>query len=222
MHLLRAVCSIGGLQNNYVRLLATPTRRTYATMSSAIYDLDEILRVASDAAKAAGTLMRARAGVTVVDKTKASSQDLVTEIDRQCQQIIEDAVTSNFPSHHMLGEESVPAGADASARAIQEALSKEWLWVVDPIDGTTNFVQGIPCSVVSIGVAHNAEVVVGVIYEPYRDELYTAVRGKGSKLNGVPIHVSPETSIKNAVYGFGTHHTKHVCPADRGSLSARQ
>ncbi|RYG45146.1 hypothetical protein EON67_10945, partial [archaeon] len=82
--------------------------------------------------------------------------------------------------------------------------------MVDPIDGTTNFVHGIPCSVVSIAVAYKAQVVVGVIYEPYRDELFTAVKGEGAFLNDTRIHVSADPAFKNAVFGFGTHYSQHV------------
>ncbi len=121
-------------------------------------------------------------------ETKASAQDLVTVVDKACQDDIEGAVLDAFGApgeggsgHHLLGEESVAAGSAASTAALDELLASEWLWVVDPIDGTTNFVQSAPLSVVSIGVAFRGEVVVGVIYDPYRNELFSAVRGQGAK-----------------------------------------
>jgi myo-inositol-1(or 4)-monophosphatase len=73
-------------------------------------------------------------------------------------QVIKAIVMEQFPEHSILGEESVPSGSAASAAALESFLSKEWLWIVDPIDGTTNFVHGMPASVVSIGVAHNGKV----------------------------------------------------------------
>ncbi|KAF1783660.1 Inositol monophosphatase, metal-binding site [Phytophthora cactorum] len=82
-------------------------------------------------------------------------------------------------------------------------VSKEWLWIVDPIDGTTNFVHHRPASVVSVACAHLGEVVVGVIYDPYRDEIFTAQKGKGTFLNGQPAHVSQEASFSEALVGFG-------------------
>jgi myo-inositol-1(or 4)-monophosphatase len=83
--------------------------------------------------------------------------------------------------------------------------------IVDPIDGTTNFVHSVPLSVVSIGVAHRGELVAGVIYEPYRDELFSAMRGGGAHLNGRPIHVSVrETKLSESYLYFGTHSTARV------------
>ena len=75
-------------------------------------------------------------------------------------QVIKATISAAFPEHSVLGEESVPSGSAASAAALESFLSKEWLWIVDPIDGTTNFVHGMPASVVSIGVAHNGKVCV--------------------------------------------------------------
>ena len=92
-----------------------------------------------------------------------------------------------FPNHDFLGEEDVPPGKEASAAAIDAKLSNsesDWLWVVDPIDGTTNFANGMPLCMPSIAVAYNGEVVVGVIFDPHRDEYFTAVQGRGAQMNG--------------------------------------
>jgi hypothetical protein len=83
------------------------------------------------------------------------------------------------------------------------AGSSEYLWVADPIDGTTNFVHALPLSVVSIGVARKGVVVVAVIFDPYRDELFTAIRGGGAFLNGVPIRVSKEAHLSGALLSYG-------------------
>ena len=192
---------------------AAETTAAAAAGAPAAELLDAILAVAVSAARGAGALMREHAGRTAVDKAKATSQDLVTAVDTACQELITAAVAGAFPEHAFLGEESVPPGAEASAAAIRALVAREWLWVVDPIDGTTNFIQGLPASVVSIAVAHRGTVMVGVIYEPYRDDLFTAVRGRGARRNGEPIAVSPDAAMRNAVFGFGTHHTPHVCSA---------
>lgn len=117
------------------------------------------------AASEAGALMKANVGADVL-KTKFNPKDLLTEVDGQCQTIIEKVVSKQFPDHALLGEESVAPGAAASTVALSDALDgeggvAEWLWIVDPIDGTTNFVHGIPLSAVSIGVAYRGQVVVG-------------------------------------------------------------
>lgn len=118
------------------------------------------------AATEAGALMKSKIGADVV-KTKFNPKDLLTEVDSECQRAIERVVAKNFPEHALLGEENVAPGAEASTVALTEALGAEggegsgWLWIVDPIDGTTNFVHGMPLSAVSIGVAYEGQLVVG-------------------------------------------------------------
>lgn len=119
--------------------------------------------------------------------------------------MIENRIKANFPTHDFLGEEDVAPGSAASAQALEQMLAKEWLWIVDPIDGTTNFVHKRPASVVSIAAAHQGHVVVGVIYDPYRNELFSARKGNGAYLNedANPLDVSPEQSFEEALVGFG-------------------
>ena len=105
-------------------------------------DLERILNVAIVAARSAGRVIVEYSGKADVDHEKASAQDLVTACDVEAQRLIESAIQSAFPSHGILGEESVAAGGAASAAAIAAHANTEWLWVVDPIDGTTNFVHG--------------------------------------------------------------------------------
>lgn len=114
---------------------------------------------------------------------------------------------SSFPTHDFLGEEDVPPGRDASAAAIEAKLANcasGWLWIVDPIDGTTNFVHGMPLSMPSIAATYQGEVMIGVIYDPHRDELFTATRGGGSFLNGNPIHVGLQSTLGDAVVAMGS------------------
>jgi myo-inositol-1(or 4)-monophosphatase len=184
--------------------------------------LESISITAQRAARQAGALIRARAGNVDVAATKASSMDLVTVVDKECQTVIQGAFADAHPEVSFLGEESVPAGSEASASAIADYASRPgFLAIVDPIDGTTNFVHSIPFSAVSIGVAYNGIVVVGVIYEPYRDEMFTAIRGQGAFLNGsTRLHVSTETSMGSALFAYGLHNTKHVCQVMIKGLSS--
>ena len=112
-----------------------------------------------------------------------------------------------FPDHDFLGEEDVPPGKEASAAAIDSKLNNcqsGWLWIVDPIDGTTNFVNGIPLNMPSIAASYNGEVVVGVIYDPHSDELYTATKGGGAFLNGKQIKVDQKDDLGDAVIAMGS------------------
>ncbi|KAF1336363.1 Inositol monophosphatase, partial [Globisporangium splendens] len=166
-------------------------------------NVDAMLEVAIAAARLAGAHMRAHVSSSRVEKTKSNKDDLVTVVDKQCQDLVFQTIEETFPSHEFLGEESVDAGSEASAQALKELVNKEWLWIVDPIDGTTNFVHHRPASVVSVACAHKGEVVVGVIYDPYRDEMFTAQKGKGAQCNGQPAHVSTEETFSESLIGFG-------------------
>lgn len=155
--------------------------------------------MAEEAARAAGRIMAAKVGADVI-MTKAYAADLLTEVDGECEEVIRQTVAAAFPDHAFLGEESV-----GSREAMDELLaSPGWLWVVDPIDGTTNFVAGQPMSAVSIGVAEKGVLRVGVIYDPYRDELFSARLGDGAKLNGEPISVGQRAKrLSEAVVASG-------------------
>ena len=174
-------------------------------------ELDAALQVAISSAREAGALVRANSGLASADE-KGGHQDLVTLVDRACQNIVELAITTSFPSHKILGEEDVAPGRTASIAATRAALAGEprWLWIIDPIDGTTNFVCGIPMSVVSIAVAFKGAVHVAVIYEPFRDELFTAIKGRGAFLNEKPIRVNESAELRRGVFGLGTHNNPLV------------
>jgi myo-inositol-1(or 4)-monophosphatase len=134
--------------------------------------LEHILLVAQAAAREAGRLIRDNCGKTDVEKTKATEQDLVTVVDKACQDVIERAVTVAFPDHAILGEESVAAGSAASAEAIAAVFNHPWLWVVDPLDGTTMFVAGIPLSCTYSDVCYPTALMFAIIVyyyvQPYR------------------------------------------------------
>jgi hypothetical protein len=113
--------------------------------------LEQVLQVAMDAGRKAGDIILGNAGGAQVVNRKANSRDLLTLIDPLCERTIRETVLATFPDHDFLGEEDVPAGKDASAAAIDEKLrnsKSDWLWIVDPIDGTTNFANGIPLNMV--------------------------------------------------------------------------
>uniref|UniRef100_A0A7S2U633 Inositol-1-monophosphatase n=1 Tax=Attheya septentrionalis TaxID=420275 RepID=A0A7S2U633_9STRA len=169
-------------------------------------ELDAALKVAIEASKAAGDIIVGNAAGVEVEKTKANSRDLLTIIDPLCEKTIREIVLANFPSHEFLGEEEVPPGKEASAEALDAILVKspDWLWIVDPIDGTTNFVHGMPLCMPSIAVAYKGTVVVGVIYDPHRDEAFTAVKGQGAYLNGTPIKVGEQDVIGDAIVAMGS------------------
>ncbi|KAG8470679.1 hypothetical protein KFE25_009100 [Diacronema lutheri] len=174
-------------------------------------DLSQVLRVAVEAGRASSATVRAKLGAEVL-KTKASRGDLLTAVDSEVQTIIEQHVARAFPTHAFLGEESVPAGAKASSDAIAAALSvsaSDWLWICDPIDGTTNFVQSLPLVGISIGVARRRddadrswELACGVIVDPFRDEVFSALVGQGATLNEQPIRVGDEP-LADAVVATG-------------------
>jgi len=178
--------------------------------------LAKILGVATEAAKKAGDIILGNSGGAEVTERKANSRDLLTLIDPLCEKTIRSTVLDNFPDHDFLGEEDVSPGKAASAAAIEEKLSKnsssangnkngsDWLWIVDPIDGTTNFVHGMPLNMPSIAAAYKGRVVVGVIYDPHRDELFTAIRGGGSFLNGNLIRVGNQSKLGDAVVAMGS------------------
>eukprot|EP00188_Purpureofilum_apyrenoidigerum_P001508 Plantae.Rhodophyta-Purpureofilum_apyrenoidigerum.ctg1838.p1 GENE.Plantae.Rhodophyta-Purpureofilum_apyrenoidigerum.ctg1838~~Plantae.Rhodophyta-Purpureofilum_apyrenoidigerum.ctg1838.p1 ORF type:complete len:307 (+),score=51.52 Plantae.Rhodophyta-Purpureofilum_apyrenoidigerum.ctg1838:105-1025(+) len=180
------------------------SRRQTVKAAAAICEPKDVLPAVIEAAEKAAAHMMAKVGAEV-QKTKVNSRDLLTEVDPECQQIIQDCVKEKFPDHGLLGEESVASGRDASEQALEESLREhKWLWIVDPIDGTTNFVHGQPMSAVSIGVACNEEMVIGVIVDPYRKETFAAMKGNGATLNGEPIRVSQEQTLSEALVAVGS------------------
>jgi len=185
---------------------------------------DEVLAVIVAAARKAGAVVVASSGRIAVEATKATVQDLVTRADKDCQDLIEGAVRAAFPGAAFLGEESVGAGSAASAAALERALepASDLLFIVDPIDGTANFVHGVPFSCVSIGVARRNELAVACIYEPYRDELFTAVRGRGALLNGAPISASKEPSFARAMLAYGLGSSPRVAHVMLRAIGAVQ
>ena len=187
-----------------------------AALSTATTTLD----VAIDAALAAGRHLRARVGAKPV-ATKLDDADLVTAVDKECEEIIGSKIRAAFPEHALLGEESVEPGVDAAMAALAVLQEQaEWLWIVDPIDGTTNFVNGLPLCAVSVGVARNGERMGAVVYDPFREELFTAWRGEGATLNGQPMRASSVARLGDAVLCACSPHARAAQAPCLRSISA--
>ncbi|AWB43363.1 inositol monophosphatase [Paenibacillus sp. CAA11] len=159
--------------------------------------------VAINAAAKTGEWIKSRLGAFKELGTKLSPQDLVTDVDKGAEIMIRKLIQTHFPEHDFLGEEGVEPGPEASSKAVQELEDSEYLWIVDPIDGTTNFVHGFPYFCVSIALAHKGEIIVGVIYDPMRDEMFVAEKGKGAYVHGNLMSVSKETELAGSLMAIG-------------------
>lgn len=149
------------------------------------------LQTACLAARQAGcTLLHWRRKFTVDAK---GLNDFVTEADLAAQQVIADLVRSHYPDHGFLGEET-SAQHQRTARTPESPT-----WIVDPLDGTTNYVHDVPFFAVSIGLERRGEVLIGVVYDPVREELFHASRGAGAWLAGQALRVSPCTDLRQAL-----------------------
>lgn len=156
--------------------------------------LEALLVVATDAARrTASVLLDAADGQRTVDR-KSTSTDLVTEMDRAAEALIVGAILDARPDDGLLGEEGSDRAGTTGIR-----------WIIDPVDGTTNYVYGHPGWGVSIGAELDGELVLGVVADPAHGDLYTAVRGGGAHCNDAPIHVSACTDLDQALIatGFG-------------------
>ncbi len=159
--------------------------------------------VAINCAAKAGEWIKSKLGNYEKLDIKTSSHDLVTEVDKGAEKLIRRLIMTHFPDHSFLGEESTGVGAAAATSALNEVKQSDYLWIVDPIDGTTNFVHGLPLYSVSIALAHKGEVIVGVIYDPARDELFVAEKGKGAYVHGVRMKVSQEEKLESSLIATG-------------------
>ncbi len=153
-------------------------------------DYREFERAAVEAAVAAGRLVRPWAGRARGVTRKTSVSDLVTDLDREAEAEITAALRASFPEHDIWGEES---GGQAERR---------FVWHVDPIDGTTNFVHGLPGYCVSVALADGGRPVAGAVYDPTADELFSACAGGGARVDGRPLHVAAG-ELGEALLGTG-------------------
>jgi myo-inositol-1(or 4)-monophosphatase len=152
-----------------------------------------VLNFAVQTARDAGAILVDRLGRALQVSNKGDI-DLVTEADVASENIIE-RIKSHYPRHAILAEES---GATEFV-----AGTGEWKWIIDPLDGTTNYAHGYPCFCVSIGLEHAGAIELAVIYDPMRDELFAAERGQGATLNGRRIRVSEIDELNSAMLCTG-------------------
>ena len=165
--------------------------------------LHDYARVATQAAQDAGALLARHLGKPKMVSTKRSQIDLVTELDRAAELRIYRRLHRAFPDHGFYGEEHEALRRDAPFR-----------WIVDPLDGTNNFVHGFPFFGVSIALEHRGTIIVGVIYDPTRRELFVATRRGGATLNGKRLRVSSTRRLSHSLLatGFSTSFLKQTQP----------
>uniref|UniRef100_A0A673ANK5 Inositol-1-monophosphatase n=1 Tax=Sphaeramia orbicularis TaxID=375764 RepID=A0A673ANK5_9TELE len=132
--------------------------------------------------------------------TKSSTVDLVTQTDQRVEHLIIQSVKKKFPTHRFIGEESVAAGEAC-------VLTDDPTWIIDPIDGTTNFVHSFPFVAVSIGFSVDKKIQFGVVYSCLEDKMFTARRGKGAFCNGEPLQVSDQEDVRRSIIAteFGSN-----------------
>lgn len=165
-------------------------------------DLNKTLELAVCWAKAVGEIHLSYFRSNNLDiHTKSNVFDVVTRADKESEAFLIGEIGKIFPGHAILGEESG-----------EHAGTSDYRWVLDPLDGTNNYSQGLPVYTVSIGLQYKQQTVLGVVYAPYLNELYTAIRGQGAFGNGKKIQVSGKTDLEHSVLGTGFPYDKDVNP----------
>jgi len=151
-----------------------------------------LLNIAVSAARKAGSFIsRAIERVDTLQVDSKGYNDFVTEVDRRAEQEIIQVIHKAYPHHAILAEESGGHGDNES------------VWIIDPLDGTTNFLHGFPQFAISIALQHNGRMEVAVVYDPLRDELFTAIHGAGAQMNGRRLRVSKAKGVDGALIGTG-------------------
>jgi len=156
--------------------------------------MEPIVTIAVRAARAAGNILkRSQQNLDQVHWTAKGRNDFVSEADRAAEMLIIDTIHQSYPDHAILAEESGNTGNEES----------QVEWIIDPLDGTTNFIHGIPHFAVSIGVKVRGKLEHAVVYDPMRDELYTASRGNGAELNNKRIRVGKHQVLNDCLLATG-------------------
>jgi len=150
-----------------------------------------MLDTAIEAARAAGRLIMQKYDYPMAVRVKGL-RDLVTEADLVAQEAIVNLIVARFPSHAILAEEGLGSLDDLG----------EYTWIIDPLDGTTNYAFRLPIFAVSVGLAHRGEPILGAIYDPTRDHLFYAQTGRGAFLNGMPLCVAERGELFGAFTAF--------------------
>lgn len=161
----------------------------------------EFLRAMREIARHAGALLQRHAAQRVAIEYKGEV-DIVTIADRESEQLIMGRIRSLWPTHDAVGEEGT-----------RRSTGSDFIWYVDPLDGTTNFAHGFPVYCVSIGLEYKGELFAAVVYDPTRDELFSAGKGSGAELNGKPLHVSATKKLSESLLATGfPAHKRHKNP----------
>ena len=160
--------------------------------SPSVREREDLQTTAIDAARLAGEVLLeyARTGFHVEYK---NAVNLVTDADRRAEQVIVDTIHRAYPDHSVLAEE----------RGMEPGRDSPYRWIIDPLDGTTNFAHGFPLYCVSIGVEYRDRMILGVVLDPTRQELFVAADGQGAMLNGQPIRVSKSATLETALLVTG-------------------
>lgn len=175
-----------------------------------IPSLQRFLEAAIAASRKAGDILEqyAKAGFRIAHKDVSN---LVTDADHAAEQSIIDHLGLQFPTHRFLAEEG----------GLSDDGSSPFLWVIDPLDGTTNFAHGFPIYSVSIGLEYQGHCVLGVVFDPSRNELFTATQGGGAHLNGAPLHVSSARSLNDSLLVTGFAYNIRNTPRNNLDYFAR-
>ena len=160
-----------------------------------------MLGFAIETAREAGQLLLEKFGRQISISRKGET-NLVTEADLASEALVLERIRSRYPRHSLLAEES---GHTTSVDG-----HSSWRWIIDPLDGTTNFAHGYPCFAVTMALEHEGDIVVGVTYDPTRDEMFAVEKGRGASMNNKPIRVSDTAVLKDSllVTGFPYEVTK--------------
>jgi myo-inositol-1(or 4)-monophosphatase len=154
-----------------------------------------MLGIAVKAARRAGNIInRGARELDLLTITSKGPKDFVSEVDREAERTIVETLLASYPEHAILAEEGTAKGDNADA---------ENVWIIDPLDGTTNFLHGFPQYCVSIALAQRGQVTQGVVYDPVRNDLFTATRGRGAFLNDRRIRVSRRQHLRDCLIGTG-------------------
>jgi myo-inositol-1(or 4)-monophosphatase len=163
------------------------------------------LQVARLACQVAGNIQKESYCQNIVVETKSSGIDLVTAVDRRCDEAIREVIASLCPDDELLTEETFEEG---------DFINLDRTWVVDPLDGTTNYAHGFPHFAVSIAYVVEGQPQVGVVYDVMKDELFHAIRGQGAFLNDRPIRTSQVPHLGEALLATGFPYDTHIKPRD--------
>lgn len=154
-----------------------------------------IVNIAVTAARSAGKIiLRAQDQMDKLHVVEKGVNDFASQVDKAAEEIIIETIKKAYPQHDILGEESglIPGNG-----------SSDVTWIIDPLDGTTNFIHGFPQFCISIGVKQGDKIYHGVVYDPVRDELFSASRGEGARMNGKRLRVSNAEKLQKSLLGTG-------------------